>query len=60
MIVSGLRTSPKDHERIFSGEAMPILMASNCSSCETCLKRSSSAFISYAPNPCPGPASEFP
>ena len=31
-MVSGFFTSPKDHERIFSGEAMPILIASKCSS----------------------------
>src|SRR6185503_16080068 len=45
-MVSGFLTSPYDHERIFSGEASPILIASNSSSCWTCLKSSRSAFIS--------------
>jgi hypothetical protein len=46
LIVSGFLTSPNDHERILSGDAMPILIASNCSSCLlTCLNRSSSAFM---------------
>src|SRR3990172_3062993 len=44
-MVSGFFTSPYDHERIFSGEASPILIASNSSSCVTCLNKSSSAFI---------------
>src|SRR3954465_5835143 len=44
-MVSGFFTSPYDHERIFSGEASPILIASNSSSCWTCLNSSSSAFI---------------
>ncbi|CSC02107.1 Uncharacterised protein [Vibrio cholerae] len=30
-MVSGFFTSPKDHERIMSGEARPILIASNSS-----------------------------
>src|SRR6185503_19830793 len=47
-MVSGFFTSPYDHERIFSGEAIPILIASNSSSCVTCLNKSSSAFISYS------------
>src|SRR3972149_4101525 len=45
-MVSGFFTSPNDHERIFSGEASPILIESNSSSCVTCLNKSSSAFIS--------------
>src|SRR5579859_7221218 len=44
-MVSGFFTSPYDHERIFSGDARPILIASNSSSCVTCLNRSSNAFI---------------
>src|SRR3954464_15319921 len=44
-MVSGFLTSPKDHERIFSGEAMPMRMASKCSSGVNCLNRSSSDFI---------------
>src|SRR3989337_182702 len=47
-MVSGFFTSPYDHERIFSGEAMPILIASNSSSCVTCLNKSSSAFIFHS------------
>src|SRR6266849_8755518 len=47
-MVSGFFTSPYDHERIFSGEANPILIASNSSSCVTCLNKSSSAFICYS------------
>src|ERR1700704_2103755 len=47
-MVSGFFTSPYDQERIFSGEAIPILIASNSSSCVTCLNKSSSAFISYS------------
>src|SRR6185503_16621586 len=34
-----------DQERIFSGDARPILIASNSSSCVTCLNKSSNAFI---------------
>jgi len=41
----GFLTSPKDHERIFSGEAIPILMASKCSSGVNCLNRSSNDFM---------------
>src|SRR3954462_12698757 len=48
-MVSGFFTSPYDHERIFSGEASPMRMASNSSSCVTCLNRSSSAFIQSSP-----------
>src|SRR5581483_12051653 len=48
-MVSGFFTSPYDHERIFSGEASPVLIASNSSSCVTCLNRSSSAFIQCSP-----------
>src|SRR4029078_3089655 len=44
-MVSGFFTSPYDHARIFSGDASPILIASNSSSCVTCLNRSSNAFI---------------
>src|SRR5258706_3257588 len=47
-MVSGFFTSPYDHERIFSGEASPVLIASNSSSCVTCLNRSSSAFMRYS------------
>src|SRR4030095_9974727 len=47
-MVSGFFTSPYDHERIFSGDARPVLIASNSSSCVTCLKRSSSAFMRYS------------
>src|SRR5690349_15797434 len=47
-MVSGFFTSPYDHERIFSGDARPILIASNSSSCVTCLKRSSNAFIEFS------------
>src|SRR5512137_3051777 len=47
-MVSGFLTSPYDQERIFSGEARPVLIASNSSSCVTCLNRSSSAFIRYS------------
>src|SRR6185436_5846396 len=50
-MVSGFFTSPYDHERIFSGEASPMRMASNSSSWVTCLKRSSSAFMF---SPCGG------
>src|ERR1700709_1156727 len=49
LMVSGFFTSPKDHERIFSGDAMPIRMASKCSSGVNCLNRSSRDFI-YLPN----------
>jgi len=45
----GLLTSPKDQERIFSGEARPILMASKCSSGVNCLNRSSSDFMIGVP-----------
>jgi hypothetical protein len=31
LMVSGFLTSPKDHERIMSGEARAILIASNSS-----------------------------
>src|SRR3954468_9570797 len=48
-MVSGFFTSPKDHERIFSGEAMPMRMASKCSSGVNCLNRSSSDFILFLP-----------
>src|SRR6185437_6019757 len=44
-MVSGFFTSPYDHERIFSGEASPMRIASNSSSWVTCLNKSSSAFI---------------
>src|SRR6185436_20862011 len=47
-MVSGFFTSPNDHERILSGEAMPILIASKCSSGVNCLKRSSSPFILFS------------
>src|SRR5205814_6361790 len=48
-MVSGFFTSPYDHERIFSGEASPMRMASNSSSWVTCLNRSSNAFIQSSP-----------
>src|SRR6267143_1397589 len=47
-MVSGFFTSPYDHERIFSGEAKPVLIASNSSSWVTCLNRSSNAFMRYS------------
>jgi len=31
-MVSGFFTSPNDHDRIFSGDAMPMRIASKCSS----------------------------
>ncbi len=43
---SGFFTSPKDHERIFSGEARPMRMASKCSFGVNCLNRSSKDFMS--------------
>src|SRR3954468_7613435 len=46
-MVSGFFTSPYDHERIFSGDASPMRMASNSSSWVTCLNRSSNAFITW-------------
>src|SRR3990170_5431436 len=44
-MVSGFLTSPYDQERIFSGEARPILIESNSSFCVTCLNKSSSDFM---------------
>src|SRR3989344_2831000 len=38
-MVSGFFTSPKDQERIFSGEASPMRMASKSSDFPGCLKR---------------------
>ena len=51
-MVSGFFTSPYDHERMVSGDAIPILMASNSSSIPAdCngLNKSNKAFI-FAPN----------
>src|SRR5215510_14288210 len=59
-MVSGFLTSPYDHERIFSGDARPVLIASNSSSCVTCLKRSSSAFMRYSRLIRVGAATSFP
>src|SRR5688572_8795162 len=46
-MVSGFFTSPKDHERIRSGEANAILIASKSSVWRCWLKRLSRSFIGY-------------
>src|SRR6185312_10779570 len=46
-MVSGFFTSPKDHERIRSGEARAILIASKSSDWRCWLKRFSRSFILF-------------
>src|SRR3989344_5164356 len=48
-MVSGFLTSPNDHERIISGEANPIRMASNFSTCPWFFSKFSRSFKAFPP-----------
>src|SRR6056297_2158837 len=48
-MVSGFFTSPKDQERIISGDARPMRMASNSSVCPWYLSKFSKSFKAFPP-----------
>src|SRR5579885_154496 len=49
-MVSGFLNSPKDQDRIFSGEASPMLMASKSSTWACCFNKSSRSFKDAPPH----------